>query len=119
MNIQDIGAIAEAIAAGAVLVTLVYLAMQIKETRKAIIAQAYQARSNVQQEADLRMMENDALLEIYEKVTLGNDGHGPSNIDIPSIAELSPKENSGLQHFNGPGCYDLTITVFSGTKATI
>ena len=100
MNIQDIGAIAEAIAAGAVLITLVYLALQIKETRKAIVAQAYQARSDVQQEAELRMTENDALLVIFEKVILSNDGDGPSNIDIPRIAELSPNEKLRFAAFH-------------------
>lgn len=47
MSIIELGALGEFVAAVAVLVTLIYLALQIRQTRKAVSASAHQAVSDI------------------------------------------------------------------------
>ena len=100
MDIQDMGAIGEAVAAVAVLITLIYLALQVKETHKAIVAQTDQSRSDVQQEAFLRASENDELLAIQEKLTWSHqamtDPIGVAVYDPEKIDDLSSIEQRRL-----------------------
>jgi hypothetical protein len=68
MNIQDLGALGELISSIAVLITLVYVAIQLRETRMALAAQAYQARTDSQQDVLVRVAESEVLSSILAKV---------------------------------------------------
>ena len=96
MTVFELGAIGEFVSSLLVLITLIYLTLQIKETRKVIIAQTYQARADMQQEAFLRMTENDELLAIHIKLS-------PSGGAIPTAEnyqKLNPIESRRLYYFS-------------------
>ena len=82
MDIQSLGAIGELLSSIATIATLLYLALQVKEARNAIVAQAYQARADMQQDSLLRVAENEDLARI-----LGQVSHGPG-IDLDKIDTL-------------------------------
>ena len=67
MNIQDLGALGEFISSFAVLATLIYVAVQLRETRSALMAQAYQARSDTQQDVLVRIAENEELASLLAR----------------------------------------------------
>ena len=86
MDIQTLGAIGELLTSIATIATLLYLALQVKEARNAIVAQAYQARADMQQDANLRAAENEDLARILSKFSFGS--HGPSLDEIDELSEL-------------------------------
>jgi len=79
MTVFELGAIGEFIGAIAVLVTLIYLAMQIKqntlsvdEARKATIAQSYIQISQLRVDAGAIVQGNEKLLELLTNLSPGN-----------------------------------------------
>lgn len=94
MNIQDLGAIGELISSLAVLITLIYVAVQLRETRNALGAQAYQARTLAQQDALLRVSENDELAQIMVKIQ-DQDGE----FDASALDRLTAVERRKLTSF--------------------
>jgi hypothetical protein len=93
MNIQDWGAVGELLGAVAVVVTLIYLAKQIRlhtttmdEARKLALAQTYQMRSDALQDMVVKAATSD-LGAIIVKLT----GQGyPTTVD--ALASLSDEE---------------------------
>ena len=87
MNIQDLGALGELISSIAVLITLVYVAVQLRETRSALAAQAYQARADSQQDVLVRVAESEKLSSILAKVQPLGQPH-----DLDAVSQLTDTE---------------------------
>jgi hypothetical protein len=90
MTIGDLGSVGEFIGAIAVLVTLIYLAAQLKQNTQAIRAQISQARSDQAQEFFLFSAGSDHIAEIWAKVQVD---HVP---DPAKLEELDDVERSRL-----------------------
>jgi len=94
MSLQDWGAIGELLGAIAVVVTLIYLAKQIRlhtaameETRKLALAQTYEMRSDALQEMVVRAADSEHIGPIIVKLT--QNGY-PENVG--ALDALSPEE---------------------------
>jgi hypothetical protein len=68
MNIQDMGAIGEVIGAIAILITLAYLAAQIRYARIAVTDQSRQNRVSALREINGRLVENQELRKTFDAV---------------------------------------------------
>ena len=69
MSLSDVGNMAEAIAAVAVVVSLVYLAIQIRQNTKAVRASSYEEVANGVTDFQSSLAQNDGLTRIYLKGT--------------------------------------------------
>ena len=67
MTLQDLGSIGEFIAAFATVVTLVYLAVQIRQNTQTVRANTQQAGSTAWSELVLKMASDPAMSEIYHQ----------------------------------------------------
>jgi hypothetical protein len=96
MDIQDLGAIGEFISSFAVLITLIYVAVQLRETRNALGAQAYQERTFAQQDALLRVAENSDLAAVLTKF------QPPTGLDfdLDAFEKLEPVEQTRIRTFH-------------------
>jgi len=81
MNWDAIGAIGELLGAAAVLATLIYLALQIRQNTAATRAQIHQSRSDQALEFFLFGAGSSELMDILEKVYDSDD-------DVPDISKL-------------------------------
>ena len=89
MSISELGSIGEFISGLAVLITLIYLAIQVRQTRKVVMAQAYHSRSEALQELSMRVAESESLSRIQGKL------HGSGwPQDTTCFAELSETEQA-------------------------
>jgi hypothetical protein len=68
MNIQDLGALGEIIGAIAIVVTLAYLAIQIRYAKVAVTDQSRQSRAAALREINGRLIDNDELRQTFDKV---------------------------------------------------
>jgi hypothetical protein len=91
MTIFELGAIGEFIGAIAVVATLVYLAVQIKQNTQATRAQIHQARSDQAQEYFFQLAGSRDILELFTK--LDTDG----NLDPSKLDQLDPVEMRQLR----------------------
>ena len=64
MNWEALSAIGELVGAGAVVISLIYLAIQIRQNSKIVAANTFQAISATSSDITLRMAENTELTEI-------------------------------------------------------
>jgi hypothetical protein len=94
MTLMELGALGEFVGAIAVVITLVYLAVQIRqsnqamrESRRLALAQTYQMRADALQEMLVRAAESEHIAPIIAKLT----GLGYPE-DVGSLAELTPLE---------------------------
>ena len=78
MSIQDLGALGELVAAIATIVTLLYLALQIRRNTKAQIAATEFSSDERNQQYMLAFMQDPAIAEL---VLRGNAGERLSSID--------------------------------------
>jgi hypothetical protein len=101
MSVQDWGAIGELLGAVAVVLTLIYLAKQIRlntrameENRRLALAQTYQIRSDALQEMMVRAADSDHIGPIIIKLTqLGY----PEN--VASLDLLTPEERGRFRQW--------------------
>ncbi len=96
MNWEAIGAIGEIIGAFGVIVTLIYLALQIKQNSKTIEAQMYQARSEVSANRYGQIADSPYLATIYSKLESEKDP-----FDLAKVDDLSPEELTRLKYSEG------------------
>ncbi len=68
MNIQDLGALGEIVGAVAIVVTLAYLAVQIRYAKAAVTDQSRQSRAAALREINGRLVDNDGLRQTFDKV---------------------------------------------------
>ncbi|MEM9620196.1 MAG: hypothetical protein AAF993_01010 [Pseudomonadota bacterium] len=68
MNWDAIGAIGELIGALAVVLTLAYLAVQVKGAKRAMVSSVYQARSDISSRSTETLYNSDYLPEIFAKL---------------------------------------------------
>jgi hypothetical protein len=68
MNIQDLGAIGEVVGAIAILITLAYLAAQIRYAKIAVTDQSRQNRADALREINGRFVDNHKLRETFDAV---------------------------------------------------
>jgi hypothetical protein len=94
MTLMELGALGEFVGAVAVVVTLVYLAVQIRqsneamrENRRLALAQTYQMRADALQDMLVRAAESQHIAPIITKLT----GLGYPE-DVGSLEELTPVE---------------------------
>ena len=80
MNLSDVGNMAEAVAAVAVVISLVYLAIQIRQNTKAVRASSYQEVANGVTNFNSSLAQNKEMARIYLK---GNE----------DPKQLSPEES--------------------------
>ena len=69
LSLSDLGNLAEAIAAVAVIVSIVYLAQQIQQNTKAVRASSYQEVANGISDFQISLAENEDLSQVYLKGT--------------------------------------------------
>lgn len=112
MTIFELGALGEFIGAIAVVITLLYLAVQISQNTKATRAQIHQARSDQAQQYYLHLCEQSVIAEVFEKLQSEIGVLDPDNLETLSQEELrqlralcaasiSRLENSFYQYQNG------------------
>ena len=118
-SVQDLGAIGEFVSSIAVMVTLVYLAVQTKQTQKMVRGQTRQAWAEATQDALLRFADSDHMPAIAEK--LYSAGF-PENKD--AIKELDSIELSryhsyliGNTHRIRSHLYQVTIGICDDVMA--
>jgi len=68
MSLGELGALGEFVGAVGVMITLIYVAVQIRQTRKIVMAQAFQQRSDALQDLSMRMAESESLSAISAKL---------------------------------------------------
>jgi hypothetical protein len=97
LNWEAIGAVGEVLGAVAVVVTLAYLAAQVRESRNATAADIYQTRAMSRADADLQIALNcPTYHEIHFKFLTSLAANG---IDA-AVATLSEKERFLVSRFN-------------------
>ena len=89
MNWEAIGAIGEIVGAFGVIITLIYLALQIKQNSKTIEAQMYQARSEVSANRYGQIADSPYLAAIYTKLDSEKGQFDPKKVDDLSAEELT------------------------------
>ena len=101
MNIQDLGALGELVAAFATIATLLYLAVQIRqnnrsmgESKKLALAQTYQMRSDALQMMLVRAADSEYIGPIITKLT---DVGYPE--DIGALEHLSKEERGRFRQW--------------------
>jgi uncharacterized membrane protein len=114
MNIMELGALGEFIGSIGVIATLIYLAVQIRQntssmdaSRALAIAQAYQARAQLQNDAFLHMADSDHLGEIFLKYRESG------------LESLSPVERWRFENFMRASRIRLDNTRFQFAKGYI
>jgi hypothetical protein len=103
MSIVELGALGEFLAAFGVFVTLVYLAVQLRQTQKVVMAQAFQARSDALQDLSMRLAESEDLSRIQLKLREDAD---LSDLEKQRwrnhlLAHLHRMSNLAVQHDDG------------------
>ena len=93
MSIQDWGAIGEFVGGPAVIATLVYLAMQIRQTQRIMRAQAFQGRSEALMDLAMRAAESESISAIYEKL---RESNFPANPSIPDTVTPLERQRFSL-----------------------
>ena len=93
-TIQDLGAIGEFVSSFAVLATLVYLVLQMRQTQRMVLGQTRQAWADSTQDALLRMAESEHLVEIELKLEAAGFPDDPAAPET-----LSPVEHSRYRRY--------------------
>jgi hypothetical protein len=97
MNWDAIGALSELIGAVAVVLTLAYLASQIRQNTKMMSAQAYQSRSDALMDLSMRVAESETLSSIQTRVLLRKGG--TVQFDDEAINSLTPTEYAQFRNY--------------------
>lgn len=71
MTIMELGALGEFLSALVVMATLIYLASEIRQTRRALLASAYQARAELQIQFGQTVFDSEYMPAILVKVDAG------------------------------------------------
>ncbi len=103
MSISELGSIGEFISGLAVLITLIYLAVQVRQTRKVVMAQAYHSRSEALQDLSMRVAESESLSHIQTKL---RSSGWPQ--DTSGFAELSDTEQGQYRAYLGAHVHRMT-----------
>ncbi len=90
MTITELGALGEFVGAIAVVATLAYLAVQVRQNTRMMRAQIYQARSDANQRYQLFVAGSEDMSEIIDKIS---DGQRP---DAAKLGTLTPGERRRL-----------------------
>ena len=93
MTLEELGSVGEFVGALAVLVTLIYLAVQIHQHTKTVKAQINQARSDSFQQVQLALMNSDEMLEIAGKLK------GEKPWDVSRLDSLDDIEKRRLRQY--------------------
>ena len=93
MNWEAIGATSELIGAFAVVSTLVYLSVQIRQNSKATEAQIYQSRSSEFSSRSRSIAESPYLSEIYSRIE-----SVPGEFDLDAVEKLTAAETLSVRH---------------------
>ena len=93
MNWEAIGAIGELVSGAAVIATLLYLAIQVKETRKVALAATYQSRAAIRQQNHLTVARSDEFAALFTRIESDN-GVG---FDPAKVSDLSRTEQIRLR----------------------
>jgi hypothetical protein len=91
---QVLGNFGEFFGAFAVVATLMYLAVQIRESKKVALAQAYQGRAMMRQQGHMLAADSDHLAPLLGRVRAAG---WPEKTDV--VAELSPEEKERLNEY--------------------
>jgi hypothetical protein len=81
-----IGAIGQVLGSLAVLVTLVYLAIQIRETRRAVIAQSHQSQANAVADLQIQIAVSEPIIQLLQKT-----------VSVEGVDEISDSERLRLR----------------------
>ena len=99
LSLSDLGNLAEAIAAVAVVVSLVYLAQQIQQNTKAVRASSYQEVANGISNFQTSLAENADLSHIYQK-------------GIEDLSQLSPVDRVRFESIIGQLFVKYDVAVY-------
>ncbi len=80
MTIQDLGSIGEVVAAIATVVTLAYLALQIRENTRAIRVDALRSYSSAAEGAVVAIASSDSLADIFNRGLSNYDSLNPTEL---------------------------------------
>jgi len=105
MNLDEISAIVEIAGTFAVFASLMYLAIQIKHSNNAMMAQAFQERSNALQDLRMRVAESETLSRIQSQV-IENNGQG-TWVNPEVVAALTATEFNQYRNFLTAHAYRL------------
>jgi len=89
MTISDIGSIGELLAAIATIITLIYLALQLRSNTKVVRAQTYEQRTNHLREMNTTTMNSDWYWQVLEKL----DQHLPGSTQVFGVNETATVED--------------------------
>ena len=99
INLSDLGNLAEAIAALGVIISLVYLSVQIQQNTKAVRASSYQDVANGISIFQISLAENEELSDIYQK-------------GIKDLKQLSPVESVRFEMIIGQLFVKYDVAVY-------
>jgi hypothetical protein len=102
-----LGNFGEFFGAIAVVATLMYLAVQIRESRKVAMAQAYQGRAMMRQQGHILAADSDHIAPLLGRIRAAG---WPQQTDI--IAELSAEEKERLNHYMTQTLIHLDNTLY-------
>jgi len=105
MNLDEISAIVEIAGTFAVFASLMYLAIQIKHSNNAMMAQAFQERSNALQDLRMRIAESETLSRIQSQV-IENSGQG-TKVNPEAVTALTATEFNQYRNFLTAHAYRL------------
>ena len=101
MSIQDLGAIGELLSSLFVLITLVYLAVQVRhsrqlieENRKITLSQVYEGRANLRAAQARSMVSNPNWAAIWVKLQGGADPNQSADVLIENFDRLADEEKT-------------------------
>ena len=100
MTISDLGSIGEFIGSIAVLVTLVYLAYQIRQSRALLLSNAYQARTDAVTSISLAMAQDASLTNLLDRANSGEDLSDDEQLRCAAFVGIAFRnfENNHFQH---------------------
>ena len=98
MSIMELGALGEFVAAIAVLITLIYLAVQVKQTRDATLLALEQSRTEASRDIRIARAESRYLNGILEKVQ-AKEGSPKVFGELVKRYELTPEEANRLANW--------------------
>jgi hypothetical protein len=118
-SIQDLGAVGEFVSSIAVMVTLIYLAVQTKQTQKMVRGQTRQAWAEATQEALLSFADSDHIAVIADKLDAAGFPDNKDAVEVLDSVERSRYQSYlvGNTHRIRSHLYQVTIGICDDVMA--
>ncbi len=109
MTLQDLGALGELVGGVAVVITLVYLALQVRQNTAMITAQAVQASIDATQRVLLFRADNPDMRRVLRKARTGGDLTADETEALASYLQAVFMNFQGRLQHNVRGVFDASV----------